>query len=105
MERYAWKGKIKAGKLDEYIKRHKEIWPELTELLNLAGIHNYTVWNCGLDLFGYFECDYGVEYAQKAQAESEVVNRWNEYMKDILELEMDPKTGAQPMMKQVFFHK
>ena len=28
--------------------------------------------------------------------------RWNEYMKDILELEMDPVTGAQPKLEQVF---
>ena len=29
-------------------------------------------------------------------------DRWNEYMKDILELEMDPVTGAQPKLEQVF---
>ena len=31
-----------------------------------------------------------------------VVDRWNDYMKDILELEMDPVTGAQPKLEQVF---
>ena len=41
-------------------------------------------------------------YAEKVQAESPVVDRWNEYMKDILELEMDPETGAQPKLEQVF---
>ena len=41
-------------------------------------------------------------FAEKAQAESPVVDRWNEYMKDILELVMDPVTGAQPLMRQVF---
>ena len=29
--------------------------------------------------------------------------RWNEYMQDVLELEMDPVTGAQPKMMQMFF--
>ena len=37
------------------------------------------------------------------QAESPVVNRWNEYMKDVMLMKMDPETGAQPLMKQVFF--
>ena len=37
------------------------------------------------------------------QAESPIVDRWNEYMKDILELEMDPVTGAQPKLDQVFW--
>jgi len=105
MERYAWKGRLKEGMVDEYIKRHLEIWPELTELLNLAGIHNYTVWNAGTDLFGYYECEHGIEYAQKIQADSEIVDKWNEFMKDVIVLEMDPVTGAQPLMKQVFFHE
>ena len=39
---------------------------------------------------------------EKVQSESPVVDRWNEYMKDILELEMDPVTGAQPKLEQVF---
>lgn len=39
---------------------------------------------------------------EKVQAESPIVDRWNEYMKDILELEMDPVTGAQPKLEQVF---
>lgn len=37
------------------------------------------------------------------QAESPVVDRWNEYMKDVMLMEMDPETGAQLLMKQVFF--
>ena len=47
-------------------------------------------------------CAKGVAYAEKVQAESPVVDRWNDYMKDILELEMDPVTGAQPKLEQVF---
>ena len=41
-------------------------------------------------------------YAEKVQGEGPVVERWNEYMKDILELEMGPETGAQPKLEQVF---
>ena len=57
---------------------------------------------CNDELFGYYECEKGVAYAEKVQAESPVVDRWNEYMKDILELEMDLVTGAQPKLEQVF---
>ena len=41
-------------------------------------------------------------YAAKVQAESPVVDRWNAYMQDVLELEMDPKTGAQKALVEVF---
>ena len=96
---------LKSGARDEYKRRHDEIWPEMTELLNQAGIHNYTIWNIGDELFGYYECDNGVAFAAKVQAESPVVDRWNEYMKDVMVMEMDPVTGAQPPMVQVFYHK
>lgn len=102
IEKYAWKATIKEGALDEYKRRHTEIWPEMKAVLKEAGIRNYTIWNVGNELFGYYECDLGIEYAAKVQSESEVVKRWDEYMKDILIMEMDSETGAQPKLNKVF---
>lgn len=103
MERYAWKGRIAPGKREEYIRRHDAIWPELVAVLKEAGICNYSIWNTGDELFGYYECEHGADYAAKVQAESPVVERWNAYMKDVLIMEMDPQTGAQPRLTPVFF--
>ncbi|MGI6248557.1 MAG: L-rhamnose mutarotase [Acutalibacteraceae bacterium] len=103
MERYAWRAKVRQGMLDEYIERHDKIWPEMLELLKEAGIKNYTIWNNGDDLFGYYECELGVQHAAMIQASSPIVEKWNEYMKDVMVMETDPVTGAQPLMKQVFF--
>lgn len=102
MEKYAWKATIVDGKIEEYIRRHQNLWPEMKEVLTAAGIKNYTIWNVGNELFGYYECEQGVEFAAKAQRESEVVARWDEYMKDILIMETDPETGAQPKLTEVF---
>ncbi len=102
MERYAWKAKIKAGMHEEYIRRHDEIWDEMKEVLKEAGITNYTIWMTGDELFGYYECTKGADFAARVQAESPVVDRWNEYMKDVMEMEMDEETGAQPRLRQVF---
>ena len=90
MERYAWKAIVKDGML------------ELKALLKSAGIKNYTIWNVGNELFGYYECEKGIDFAAKTQAQSEIVDRWNEYMKDVMTMEMDPETGAQPKLTQVF---
>ena len=92
MERYAWKATVKEGMLEEYTRRHNEIWPELVAVLKQAGIANYTIWNTGNELFGYYECEKGADYAARIQAESEVV----------MVMEMDPVTGAQPKMACVF---
>lgn len=100
-QRYAWKAVVLPGMLEEYVRRHDNIWPEMKEVLKKAGIRNYTIWNVGNELFGYYECD-DVAEAARIQAESPVVDRWNEYMKDVMLMEMDPETGAQPLMKQVF---
>ena len=104
MERFAWKARLLPGKKEEYIRRHDEIWPELTELLNAAGIHNYTIWCVGDELFGYYEAEKGIDFASKTQGKSTVVDRWNEYMKDVMVMEFDPETGAQVLLEQVFFH-
>ncbi len=102
MERYAWKATVLPGKLEEYIHRHDNIWEEMKQVLTEAGIRNYTIWNVGNELFGYYECD-SVAQAAKIQADSPVVDRWNAYMKDVMLMELDPVTGAQPLIKQVFF--
>lgn len=105
MERYAWKAIVHDGMLLEYKKRHDEIWPEMKELLKSAGIRNYSIWNVGNELFGYYECEKGAEYAAKVQSESPIVDRWNAYMKDVMTMEMDPNTGAQPQLKEMFYLK
>ena len=102
MEKYAWKARIKEGSLEEYVKRHNEIWPDMVNVLKEAGIKNYSIWNSGLDLFCYYECEKCVDYASKIQSESEIVKRWDEYMKDILIIEKDTVTKAQPLLKKVF---
>ncbi|MDF2985961.1 MAG: L-rhamnose 1-epimerase [Eubacterium sp.] len=102
MERYAWKAIVKDGQIKEYIRRHNEIWEELVAVLKEAGIFNYSIWNVGNELFGYYECQKGCDFAAAVQTNSEVVDRWNEYMKDVMIMEMDPVTGAQPRLAEVF---
>ena len=50
MEKYAWKAFVVDGKIEEYKRRHDEIWSEMVEVLKNAGITNYTVWTSGNEL-------------------------------------------------------
>lgn len=102
MEKYAWRGKVREGCLEEYIRRHENLPDEMRDALRQAGIRNYTIWNVGNDLFGYYECVNGRDFAARTQAESEAVERWDAFMADILEMEKDPVTGAQPLLRCVF---
>lgn len=102
MEKIAWHAVLCQGKKEEYIKRHEEIWPEMTAALNEAGIHNYTIWNTGDHLFGYYECE-SVEYANKVKAENPVFAQWNKSMEGIMVIKKD-KNGSS-LLQQVFEHK
>ncbi len=102
MEKVTWKGYVKDGMLEEYKRRHDEIWPEMIEMFAEAGVHNYTIWNVGNELFGYYECEKGAQFALDYQAKSPVVAKWNVYMDDILTFEIDPATGKTAEMRLMF---
>lgn len=101
-EKYAWRAKIVPGTEAEYRRRHDALWDDMRAVLKSAGIRNYTIWMSGNELFGYYECEKGVAYAAKVQSESPIVKKWDAYMQDILIMEKDPVTGAQPSLTKVF---
>ena len=67
----------------EYIRRHREIWPEMLTMLQQAGIRNYSIWLWTAQVIGYYESeDLSATDAYKAQ--SPVQAKWSAYMRDIL---------------------
>ena len=85
---HAWILEIRPGYEEEYKKRHDEIWPEMVEALQQAGISNYSIFKHGLTLFGYFETD-DLEKTIDALANSDVNKRWGDYMGPIMKIEID----------------
>jgi L-rhamnose mutarotase len=101
MVRFVWRGLVAPGKIDEYIKKHDEIWPEMIAVMREAGVRNYSIWNCGNDLVGYYEFD-GMEKKQKIYGlHKELLDRWNKHMGGIMEFEKD-EAGNVRVFKQVF---
>lgn len=101
MERITFKLKLRDGKLEEYKRMHDEIWPELIDVLKEAGIQNYTIWNSGDDLFGYYEVK-DSNHSNKVLANSLVIKTWNQVMENIYYPDIDPNTGTIKEMKMVF---
>ena len=100
MTKIAWKAHV--TNIDEYKRRHDAIWPEMTQMLNDAGIHNYTIWNSGNELFAYMECSIDPDESMRIQQESEVGKRWAEHMRGLLVF--DREIGGPILLKQVFCH-
>jgi L-rhamnose mutarotase len=66
--------------LEEYTRRHAEVWPEMRQALTDSGWRNYSLFLApDGTLTGYFECD-DLEVVQAAMAATEVNARWQKEM-------------------------
>lgn len=101
MQRIAFMMKIKPGSEEEYRRRHQRVWPELLADLKGAGCRNYSIYMRGLELFAYMEVEDFQRFLQ-VMAASEVSQRWEEQMGDILIRETEPVTGFPYLLPEVF---
>lgn len=85
MDKVVWRAKVRPGMQEEYKRRHDEIWDEMVKALKNAGICNYTIWMDGDELFGYYECEKGVDYALSFQQENPVVQKWEKSMEPVMQ--------------------
>ena len=103
MAAYAFVLKVKPGYEAEYEKRHNEIWPEMSAFLTEVGFKNYHIYRYGLDLFAHFECD-SLEQLKQKSANSEVNQKWFDYMQPIMEIDIDPQTNFPFLLPKMFTH-
>ncbi|MBO4599063.1 MAG: L-rhamnose mutarotase [Bacteroidaceae bacterium] len=102
MRREAFKMFLKPGFEDEYQKRHAAIWPELKKMLSDGGVRNYSIyWDKDTNiLFAYQEIE-GEESSQDMGA-NPVVQKWWDYMADIMEVNEDNSPVTIPLSER--FH-
>ncbi|MDR0794849.1 MAG: L-rhamnose mutarotase [Tannerella sp.] len=101
MKREAFKMILKSGFEVEYVKRHNAIWPELKQLLKDTGVSDYSIfWDKETNLlFGYQTVDR--EVSSQDMGDHPVVQRWWEFMADIMETNPDHSPVSIPL-KEVF---
>ena len=84
MERLCFTFEIYPGTEDEYKKRHDEIWPELVEAIQEAGIRNYSLFRRGSQVIAYAECHPDVATAFGKIGAIDVNRRWSEWFEDVI---------------------
>jgi L-rhamnose mutarotase len=99
MQRIGRRSRLKPGMADEYIRAHREIWPEMQDVIALSGIKNYSIYIDGLDLFAYFEVD-DVERAYRFLAEQPIARRWQAAMAGFMD--SDNLTMPWQVLEEVF---
>lgn len=105
MKRVGFQLKVKQDKIDEYIKHHEQVWPEMLEALRETGWHNYSLFmrEDGL-LFGYFETPHDLETASALMAEKEVNTRWQEFMAPYFESANNARPDEMFLELREVFH-
>lgn len=81
MKRVGFILKVKEELIEEYKRRHKQVWPEMLDALRRTGWHNYSLFmrDDGL-LFGYFETPDSFQAALDGMSDEEVNERWQAEM-------------------------
>lgn len=104
MRRVGFVLKVKEELIDEYKRRHENVWPEMQEALRRNGWHNYSLFmRDDGTLFGYFETPESFSAARAGMEDEEINASWQEEMAPFFE-----GTGlhADRMMEELFevFH-
>ena len=102
MKRVALKMKLNLGQVEEYKRRHDEIWPELEALLKATTINDYAIF---LDeethiLFASLKIE--DENLLAELPKNPIIKRWWAYMADIMETNEDNSPKSMDL-KEVFY--
>lgn len=102
MQRVAFKMQLFEGKIEEYKRRHDEIWAELVELLKEAGIEDYSIFldESTLSLFGVLKIDDSLKLDELPK--HAVMQKWWAYMADIMASNPDNSPVSIPL-REVFY--
>lgn len=84
MERICFTFELHPGMEAEYKRRHDEIWPELVEAIQEAGIRNYTLFRRATSVIAYAECHPDAATAFGKVGATDVNARWAAWFEDVI---------------------
>ena len=94
----AFRMQLKPGRVDEYRRRHDELWPELAETLSDAGIYDYSIFldPATLQLFAVLKLAPG--HRRDELPDHPVMKRWWLYMAELMETDPDLRPREWPLV-------
>lgn len=97
----AFRMKLLPGHEEEYEKRHREIWPELVELLKDSGVVDYSIYLDKESSTLFAVQTIAGDSSSQDLGSTEIVQKWWAYMADIMETHPDNSPVSVPL-KEVF---
>jgi len=103
-DKVAFTMKLKPNVIDEYKRRHDEIWPELVNLIRENGISDYSIFldEPSLTLFAVQKVSSTTNSSNVKLRENEIMKRWWAYMADLMETNADKSPVTHSL--QLVFH-
>jgi L-rhamnose mutarotase len=100
-ERVCFLMRVRPEALDEYTRRHAEVWPEMRAALSEAGWRNYSLYSTGDGtIVAYCEVD-DFEAALAAMQVKDVNTRWQAEMAPMFEVQAAPD-GQINTLQEIF---
>ncbi|GAB3696976.1 L-rhamnose mutarotase [Spirosoma flavus] len=85
MEEIAFTMKLKPGVEAEYLRRHDEIWPELSALLTEAGIRDYSIFLDRASGMLFAVQKRTLNHTADTLPEQAIMQKWWAYMADLMD--------------------
>jgi L-rhamnose mutarotase len=86
VSKYAWVWNVKSEWVEEYVKMHRNPWPEIMRAHSKAGMKNYSIFRNGNQFFYEFECDGDPAAAFALMERDPDCVRWNSITAKMLDL-------------------
>ena len=101
MTSHAFRMQLLPGNIEEYKRRHDEIWPELSAAISDAGVYDYSIFldEQTLSLFAVLKLR--PDDSRDALPQMPVMQKWWDYMAPLMEVQPDNRPVEWPL-QQVF---
>ena len=101
-ERVCFLLQVRPDRVEEYRRRHAEVWPEMRDALRSAGWRDYSLFLADDgQVVGYLECD-DFEAARAAMEATGVDARWQEEMAELFDLGGEHADRAMRALPEIF---
>lgn len=99
----AFRMKLKPGTVAEYKRRHDELWPDLARALREAGIYDYSIFLDEETLHLFAVLKLWPDHKIEALPAKPVMQRWWDYMADLMEVEPGNRPREWPLTEMFHF--
>ena len=107
MRRFGQIGRLKKDKIDEYVRLHAAVWPEVLQTITACNLRNYSIYIRDDLVFSYYEYvgdDY--EMDMEKMAADEMTQKWWSYTRPCFEKYCESSSEAfYEDMQNIFFYE